>query len=236
MLARTLALSLALVSALPVFAADNNTFDITNRKGVKTATATYSIDKPKDGIKARSTVTYVADGPSATRNYEYRNNKDGAMTSASSQMIDRTFTAYTPSKTRDAININITKASTPAGSRTVSINKPNFMIAFADDTSIWQVLLDSAAGHPADQVYVLYVPAASAKTTDRLEQFRIGEPTPADGTLNGKPVTLKHYTIKFSAGSAQLYTDSDGKLMQAETGPLGNNTHTRTGFVLNKPS
>ena len=34
MLARTLALSLALASALPVFAADNQTFNITNRKGV----------------------------------------------------------------------------------------------------------------------------------------------------------------------------------------------------------
>jgi len=232
---RPIALCLALLTATTAFAADNNSFDVLSRSGAKVATISYTFEKGKDGLKVRSVADWVSDGPGGARTYDYRL-KDGSVTTASmNNMTDHTLVFFEPSKARDTLSINNMKNNASTGIRTLTIPKPEYMIAFNDDTSIWQSLLEVDATHPTDNhTYLLFVPAATAKATDRLEMLHFNAPTDIDGTLNGKPIALKHFVLNFKTGSAHVYADETGKVMQVESGPLGSRTHVRTGFALNK--
>ncbi len=232
---RVLLLCLALLSSsIAAIAAETHSFDLVNGKGIKQSSTTYTINPGKNGsFKVRSKVVYVA-GNQGSRSIEYSIGSDGLIDSATlTNPEDRSMTMITPSKLNDSLTINLMKGSAPAGGRTITLPVPECTVAFPDDASVWQVLMDIIAAHPRpDHIYRILVPA-TAKSPDRIEPFRLGSDTESSGTLDGKPIVLKHYVLTFNGGSSDIYTDADGKLMQAKIASLGV-THIRTNFVLDK--
>jgi hypothetical protein len=57
----------------------------------------------------------------------------------------------------------------------------------------------------------------------------------AKGTLDGKPVDLKHYSVEFRAGKTDIYTDGSGTVMEVVMGAL-RATYVRSKFVLTPAS
>ena len=55
----------------------------------------------------------------------------------------------------------------------------------------------------------------------------------AHGTLDGKPIDLKHYTLRFHAGDADVYTDTEGKLMEADMKQMSSK-YVRVKFALDE--
>ncbi|MDR3735060.1 MAG: hypothetical protein P4L10_05910 [Acidobacteriaceae bacterium] len=231
---RVLLLCLALLtSSVAAIAAETHSFDLVNGKGVKQSSTTYTINTGKNGFKVRSKVVYVT-GNQGSRTIEYAIGNDGLIDSATlTNPEDHTMVMISPSKLNDTLTINLMKGSAPAGSRTITLPVPECTVAFPDDASVWQVLMDIIAAHPRpDHIYRILVPA-TAKTPDRIEPFRLSSDSESAGTLDGKPIVLKHYVLTFNGGASDIYTDADGKLMQAKIASLGV-THIRTNFVLDK--
>ena len=110
--------------------------------------------------------------------------------------------------------------------------KPDFMVAPDYDPSAMQVLLTAALAHPhSDHLYLLVVPRSAAKGSTTPLYITIADPTDATGTLDGKPITLKHYALGWNKAKGDLYADADGTLMQADVGPL-NVSYIRAKFKL----
>ncbi len=230
---RPVLLCLALLSSsVSALAADTHVFDLFNLKGIKLASASYTVDSSKKGIKVHSKTIYETKAAGTNHSVDYAIGADGLLDSATIQnMEDHILTFYSPSKTNDALTIRTMKAAQPTGAHTIALPTPEYIIAFQDDPSVWQVLMDTISAHPhSDNIYRVLVPA-TAKVADRIEPFRLNPHSESTGTLDGKPIPLKHYVLTFNAGSSDIYTDADGKLMQARIKPLGVH-HVRSNFAL----
>jgi hypothetical protein len=229
----TLSLALAMASTAAHASTQNNTFDIFSGT-TKTATGTFTLDMTKDGIKVHSKVDYVAD-KLGQLDISYKVGADGIIDN--STIIDsgkKTMTYYTPSKANDQLSIAIMRNNQNLGERKIPMQAPDFVVAFSDDPSVWQTLVNVTATHPhSNTMYQLFVPGTSKEHPDRLEPYVLNSPTAAKGTLNGAEVTLKHYSLRFNAGLSDIYTDADGNLMEADITPLDFHT-TRSNFMLNK--
>jgi hypothetical protein len=123
----------------------------------------------------------------------------------------------------------------PTGRRDLKLQLPSFLVLIPDDPSIWQNLLDTAAAHPhPDNVFYFLIPTMDARNKDRVEAFTLNTGGDKTGTFDGKPVTLRHFALKFKDNAtANLYTDSTGLLMQVEAPSLGVK-QIRTGFIIDK--
>lgn len=230
---RSIALSLALLSSTVLaIAAETHTFDLLTR-GKKTATVSYTLDNAKNGAKVRSSIDYTAN-TAPTRVVEYKVTPEGLFNSGTITTAQtHTILFYTPNKTRDTLQMAMNVNSESKGITTVPIAKPDFLLAFPDDATVWQVLLDTHKAHPhADSIYTL-LQLSNRDTSSRLQPLRLETPTPSTGTFDGKAIALQHYVVTFSSGKAHLYTTEDGKLMQADI-PLFGVTHVRTSFALDK--
>lgn len=255
MILRRLALALALTSfATLAFAADNNTFIITTRAGKQVGKASYTIDKTKQGFRVKARYEYrlsapQPDMPSGDPNSgapigammteaqyisEYNVDANGNYISgytqnASTQII----TSFQPDKARSLITIGTMQGGVSGGSNPVPVPSPDFLVAPDYDPSAIQVLLNGSLAHPhADNKYTLVVPASGAPRQGSKVIYVALQPMPdATGTLDGKPVTLKHYQILFVKTNGNIYTDANGALMQADMGPLAA-SYVRAKFVL----
>ncbi len=141
--------------------------------------------------------------------------------------------SFSPTKKRDALTVNTMQSSTMTTDLSIPVPKPDFLLAPNYDPGPIQVLILTAINHPhADSFYMLVLPAAPGHG-DITEEVAI-QPAPAvaaSGTLDGKPVELKHFLMNYHSGHADLYTDADGKLMEADLGPLSAR-YVRTSFIL----
>ncbi len=213
---RTLVLSVAfLTSTSTLLAANTNSFDLLNKQGVKAGTADYTVDASKNIIKVHSTLAYLSEGRDGSHIIDYRVGLDGLfITGNINSAKDHTLTYYTPGKAHDTLEI----ATLSGQSRVTHTDKPDIFIAFPDEPGIWEVLLRVTAAHPHDDaIYTLYLPAPPPRTNDNVQPFRLIPATPANGTLDGKPITLQHFVLVFNSGRAHIYVDADGRLMQAES-------------------
>jgi len=250
MLLRTAALIVALsCTATAALAADNNSFTLLHA-GKPIGRASYTIDTTKDGYRLRSHFEYripaaPADalnsdhGSSAPTEAQYSsefkidvdgNFLSGYTQNAANQMI----TAYQPDKLRDSITVSQNQGGVSGDGRTLAMPGPNFLVAPDYDPGTLQILLTTSLAHPhKDSKYTLLVPGngASPKSSNTLIYIAIHTAPDATGTLDGKPVTLKHYQVSYLKGSADLYTDDTGRLMEADMGPLGS-TFVRAKFAL----
>lgn len=228
-----LATTLACLS-LTALAAETNSFDVFGRGNLKTATVAFTLDKPKDGIRARALINYVS-AAAGTVVDDYKITPDGIFLDGTSTKRDAAQTTYAASKSHSTLIISVILDKQPLGRRDLKLQIPSYLVLLPDDPSVWQNLLDSAALHPhADNVYYFLVPTADARSKDRVEAFTLNSGDDKTGTLDGKPVTLHHFVLKLKDNSAaNLYTDPTGRLMQVEAPTLGVK-QIRTGFALDK--
>jgi hypothetical protein len=100
----------------------------------------------------------------------------------------------------------------------------NYIFVPNYDPPALEVLLRTAIANPhPDGTYALLVPGVYGPNQAANQAlFIVLEPLPAAaGTLDGKPLDLRHYLMNFHDGShAELYTSQSGDLMQADMTPL----------------
>ena len=249
MLLRTAALSVALsCTTSAALAADNNSFTLLHA-GKPVGRASYTIDTTKDGYRLRSHFEYrLPPAPAATLNSdhgsapteaqyssEFKIDADGNFLSGYTQnAANQMITAYQPSKLRDSITVSQNQGGVSGDGHTLPMPGPDFLVAPDYDPGTLQILLTTSLAHPhKDSKYTLLVPGNgnSPKSSNTLIYIAIHTAPDATGTLDGKPVTLKHYQVSYLKGSADLYTDDTGRLMEADMGPLGS-TFVRAKFAL----
>ena len=245
---RSAALSLALASsAAAALAADPNSFVLV-KDGKNDGKATYSIDTAKDGYHIKSRYEYhLTVAPSATSTTSFStineaqfsndykvdlngNYISGYTQNATNQMI----TSFQPNKTRDIVTVNQIQGGMSGGGKPLPLPRPDFLVAPDYDPSALQILLTTSLAHPhADSKYTFVVPGTGMgpKAANTIVYVSVQAQPDANGTLDGKPITLKHFQMNYAKGKADLFTDADGKLMQADMGTLAT-SYIRVKFVL----
>jgi hypothetical protein len=247
-----LALSFALLSSAAF--AQANSFQLINKTGRVIGKASYTIDKTKDGyhVKAkfeyRTGIAVVSDNPDpygassdgsnitdSQINSDYKVDANGNYLSGYTQnSANQTITSFSPSKPRDVVVIAQMQGGVNLGSKSLGMPKPDFLVAPDYDPSAIQILLTSALAHPhSDHLYLLAVPASGARGLNNALYLTIADPTDATGTLDGKPVALKHYVLGWNKAKGDIYADANGTLMQANIGTISVR-YVRTKFALDE--
>jgi hypothetical protein len=109
--------------------------------------------------------------------------------------------------------------------------KPGYVVLPNYDASALQALLYIVAAHPqADGFYYLIVPGV-AWAYRQMVQARLGMAGDTSGTLDGKPVTLRHYNFAFGQSIYDVYADGANTLMEADVQGL-QASYIRNGFAL----
>jgi hypothetical protein len=234
-------------SALIASASPVNKFKlIYTSNGKSIGVASYTLDPTKNGFKLHSTFDVNMDNggvndlqtdPSmgnsrggggstidVTYSSDYKLNPEGTFLSGYSQSsATQAMIVIVPSKSRDSVTVRESRNGTDVGSQTVTMTSPDFFLMPNYDPGAIQALITAALVHPhADKHYLLLVPAnPDLGQNDNSAGITALDSAPdATGTLNGSPITLKHLTLKLRAGSAEIYTDEAGNLMEAIIGPL----------------
>jgi hypothetical protein len=247
-----------------VAAAHAQDFNLVNASGKTIGQASYTIDKTKTGFKVNSRFRYratlAADGGNEaaqvsaaelanqqgsdsgksiamefTASYKITANGDTTEATLKNGLTQTTIELQV-SKSRDSVSMTRIQGMQPGNPVTMPMPKPDFLVAPDQDPSGMQMLLTTALAHPhPDNTYLLLVPSQSPRGGARAINVELQAPTDATGTLDGKPVALKHYTLKFYEGQAELYTDANGALMEADMTPL-HTKYVHTKFELTAPA
>jgi hypothetical protein len=244
---RPAALALAaLTLTTAAFAAETNTFTLV--KGTKAVgRASYTIDANKDSFHVKGRFEYrlvstaQSDGTGgglvtdAQFTTDYKVDLNGNYLSGYTQNgTNQTITSYQPDKGRTLVTIASTQGGISSGGKPLPVPGPHFLIAPDYDPSAIQVLLTTSMAHPhADSKYTFIVPGTGTgpRSSTTIVYIAINPAPEATGTLDGKPITLKHFSVVYAKGKADLYTDADGKLLQADMGTTGV-SYVRNKFVL----
>jgi hypothetical protein len=212
------------------FAADTNSFDF-YVWGKKVGTTSYSVSTSKGTTKVSSRVDRH-DFP-VPMTEEFRIGSDGLVLSGTVTRPNDKFTAfYNPDKQHTKIDILPTKNGEPQPAVTWNLPRPDLLIGLMEDSATWQMLMDTVMAHPhADNAYPILNVGENNFTPDRVEVGHLSAPEAGKGTLDGKPIELRHFVLTLPKGAVDLYVDADGRLMQAEVASYGYK-HVRTGFAL----
>jgi len=164
---------------------------------------------------------------------EFRIGPDGLVLSGFVTRTNDQFTAtYNPDKQHTKIDVLPSKKGEPQSAVVWNLPRPDLLIGLMEDSATWQLLMDTVAAHPhADNVYPILNVGENNFTPDSVVVGHLSAPQPAKGTLDGKPLDLRHYVLTLPKGPVDIYVDADGKLMQAEVGGYGYK-HVRTNFTL----
>ena len=252
---RSAVISFALVcTATAALAADNTNNFVLMRDGKPVGKAYYSIDKNKGGgyhgkahfnykLAASVSLNNSTSADSSRGNvitegeitYDYKVDDAGNFLSGYFQNgVTQTITSLQMDKARTAVTIGENQAGVSA-SKSLGMPGADYGVMPDYDPSSVQLFLTTALAHPhADGKYTLIIPGLSGRGgTGYVYVAFKPEASDASGTLDGKPIALKHYTVQYLKGHADLYTDADGNLMEAdmETGTLTAN-YVRVKFAL----
>jgi hypothetical protein len=256
---RFAALPFALIAlTVSASASESNKFEIiTTDNGKNVGHASYSIDKGKTGYKVHSTFNLLMDSGGANDlqispgvaesrggggsfidlqySLDYKTDADGSFLSGYAQCTaTQTIIALAPSKNRDSLAIRQSRAGQDYGTETINVTKPDFLVLPNYDPAGIQVLLTAASTRPRDgNSYLVVIPANPdiGQNTNSAGFVVLKPEADASGTLNGKPVSLKHYSLTFRGGRTDIYADDAGTLMEAVIVPL-RASYVRDKFVL----
>ena len=229
----TVVLTSVLLSTSSVaFAADPNSFDFFVW-GKKVGTTSYTLASSKGSTKVSSRVDRH-DFP-VPMTEDFRIGSDGLVLSGTVTRPNDQFTAfYNPDKQHSKIDVLPSKKGEPQPAVVWNMPRPDFLIGLMEDSATWQILMDTVMAHPhADNAYPLLNVGENNFTPDRVEVGHLSAPDASKGTLDGKPVELRHFVLTLPKGAVDIYVDADGRLMQAEVGSYGYK-HVRTNFTLEK--
>jgi hypothetical protein len=246
---RSLALCLTLAT-LPAIAQNNFTITVSGKPVGK---CSYTIEKTKDGQHVKSKINYhlsPANNPTQDTEAPARG-RSSAPTIASDfqfvedykldannsyaggfnlNMVSLVNTSYTPNKTRDKLFIAQTQNGTPGLPNPIDI-KPNFVMVPDYDPSALQSLLLQTDSHPADKDLYLAVIPGGRQQADPVPALWLTDQPEAHGTLDGKPITLRHYILRLYKSQFDVFADDTNTLMLATSTALSA-IYTREGFVL----
>jgi len=210
--------------ASAAFAAEKNNFMLLNT-GRPVGRASYTIDKGKDGYRIRSTFGVGESQTSA----DFKVDENGNFLSGYTQDAQtQAVSTFQVNKPRTSLMVTLTHSY---NSQTLPLAKPDFLVLPNFDPGTLQVLLLTSLAHPhADSIYYLVIPGQDSTNNNAV---RIDSTSVASGTLDGKPVSLKHYHMVYLKGTAELYADQDGTLMEADMDILHTN-YVRANFVMSK--
>ena len=244
-----LTLCLPLVT-LPV-AAQNN-FSITIH-GKPAGKASYSIDKTKDGFHVKSKVSYRltaapddatavsargrsgSAAPGVAKDFQFVGDyKLDANSSFAggfvNNMVTLVSTSYSLSKSRDKLFISQTQVG-GAGLPTIIDLKPDFVLIPDYDPSIFQSLLLQTAAHPAPKDLYFAVMPGNKPGEDAVPALWLTNQPDAHGTLNGNPITLRHFVLRLYKSEYDIFADDTNTLMLTTSTALSA-LYTREGFIL----
>jgi len=246
-------ISFALVcTATAALAADTTNNFVLLRDGKPIGKAYYSIDK-KNGYHGKAHFNYRLAAAVSLDNstsmdssrgnmvtegeflYDYKTDDSGNfLTGYFQNGVTQTITSLQMDKARTTVTIGENQAGVSA-SKSLTMPGADYGLLPDYDPSSVQVFLNAALAHPhADGKYTLIIPGLSGRGgTGYVYVAFKPEASDASGTLDGKPIALKHYQVQYLKGRADLYTDADGNLMEAdmETGTLTAN-YVRVKFAL----
>ncbi len=249
MFVRLLAPCLALAT-VPAIAQNNFSITIHGKPAGK---ASYSIDKTKDGFHVKSKISYrltsTSDdatavpargrsgsaAPGVAKDFQFVGDyKLDANSSFAggfvNNMVTLVNTSYSLSKSRDKLFISQTQVG-GAGLPTIIDLKPDFVLIPDYDPSIFQSLLLQTAAHPAPKdLYFAVIPGNKAGE-DAVPALWLTNQPDAHGTLNGNPITLRHFVLRLYKSQYDIFADDSNTLMLATSTTLSA-IYTRDGFVL----
>lgn len=242
----TTLLLILVCTSMPTHAADVNHF-ILAHDGKPVGKASYTIDKTKDGFRAKARFEYRMGGTPLPVNGHVLDNQTNVMIEgqySSDYKVDangnylsgytqnsttQTIESYQPDKARTTVTIADSQAGT-SQSKSLTMPSSDYMVVPDYDPSSVQLFLSTATAHPhSDSKYTFIVPGNNRAAT--VAYVALQPASEEAGTFNGKPITLKHYHLQFFKGIGDLYTDTEGNLMQA-TLPSISASYTRVGFAL----
>jgi hypothetical protein len=252
----TMALAFAVLIASATAASnDANVFNIVNTSGKSIGNASYKLAHNKDGyhLVGKFQYHFAAGGPATedigtktvsgllneaqiTEDLKFNDNGDflsGYTQNSTNQMM----TSFQPDKARKQVTVNQIQGGISLGSSDIPMLRPDFLVEPDYDPGTLQVLLSAAIAHPhEDKLYLMLVPAGSnphAGSSTVYVTIQQGPDAPT-GTLDGKPITLKHFLLGFHASKADVYTDDAGNLMQADMAAL-RASYIRAKFSMTTP-
>jgi len=211
--------------AAPItLAAEKNNFILLN-SGRPIGKASYTIETNKEGFRVRSTFGIGDSQYTSDFKVDANGNFLSGYTQESQSLI---MTSFQPDKSRS--RLSVTKGGNDPQTTMVPLTKPDFLIAPDFDPSSIQILLTTAITHPhIDSVYFLIVPSS-----DKLNNSVSLIPSSAAiGKRDGKSIELKHYHMTYLKGTAELYSDDEGTLMEADMDIL-HTTYARVGFNITR--
>jgi hypothetical protein len=256
---RSAALLVALAcSTLAASASPANKFKliyISNGKSI--GQASYTLEPTKNGFKLHTTLDVTMDngGVNDLQTNASTGNSRGGSSSATDvtysceykltagesfdsgycqSSTTQTMIMLATSKARDSVTVRLSRTGTDAGAQTVTLTTPDYFVLPNYDPGAIQALMTGALAHPhADKHYLLLVPANPdlGQNANSAGVTTLEADGDAKGTLNGNPVALKHYTLTLLAGTAEIYTDEAGSLMEVVMTPL-RASYVRDKFVL----
>jgi hypothetical protein len=228
--------------------AQQNNFDI-KTQGTTTGNCHYSFDSTKGGFKITShflihlppqfqqadpttgepaKTTSEAQGVSTYKldsNYNY----------AGGNVLDSTIqqsASYTLNKQRTELQVSRMKAGVFVGDPLTMDIKPAIVLLPNLDASSIQTFLYMATAHPtADNSYYAVLPQGQGNPQTVTVTWT--PQSDATGTLDGKAVTVHHFSFGYSGKTFDVYGDSTNLLMEADVaaGPT-TTSYIRTGFAL----
>lgn len=249
---RSLALCLTF-TALP--AAAQNNFTITTH-GKPSGKASYAIEKTKDGYHIKSRINYHLSAATITPPDETTAPTRGRSSPAPglagdfqfvedykldanstysggfiTNMVTLVNTSYALSKSRDKLFISQNQVG--ASSIPIPVNiKPDLVLLPDYDPSAFQSLLLQTVAHPAPKdLYFVLIPGKKLDD-EPVPALWLNDQPDAHGTLDNKPLTLRHFILRLYKSQYDVFADETNTLMLASSTNLSA-IYTRDGFVLN---
>lgn len=244
----TLCLTLA---ALP--AAAQNDFTIT-LNGKPAGKCSYTIEKSKDGSHIKSKISYHL-SPSSAPTQETAVSTRGRSSSSTTGMatdyqfvedykLDAnntyvggfmtdmktlTVTSYTPSKTRDKLVIAQNQNGSASVANPIDIKSNFVMLPDYDPSALQALLLEAASHHAEKDLYLAVIPKRT--DADPVPALWLTDLPEAHGTLDGKPITLRHHVLRLYKSQFDIFADDTNTLMLATSTALSA-IYTRENFIL----
>jgi hypothetical protein len=244
-----LALTIASL-ATAALAAEPNRFILVGSDGKPMGDATYTIDKTKDGYKVKSHFEYriaavtddgvtsssapsgkrgntITTAPGITTKAEF--NADYTVDAKGNFITgfiknSQGLKSFEPQKQRTAVDVHQMQGMNLVDQHTLNLPSADYGFAPDFDPAALEVFLNTAKANPrGESPYQLLVPGSSSigpKAQSVVENVILLRVDDVMGTLDGKPITLRHYLMNYHDGHAELYTDETGNLMEADMGTL----------------
>lgn len=262
MLRNLLRSGLLLVVSVAACAAEPNNFRLLSMAGRTVGKASYTVEPGKGGLRVRSSYSYRllpedlpttgnvgpaavgrgTPGQEAQMHAEYKVAANGDLIEGYSEnQANGLMTSYSTDREHKLL-ISSVQSGVHGLVSTVDMPKPDFLLAALYDPAALQLLLTVARERtPPNGSFLLAVPRAGSATPVAVQLK--GEPDAA-GTLQGQPCAVKHLALFFgedtaakdpqTAPRAELYTDAEGRLMEADLGIFGIR-YVRADFKLTPP-